>query len=231
MDFKKVMTMIDDISHHLPEQKYIEIVNDLKKQYDNANDDTDDYDDYDYYYFDELFRQLEYDLYYYIEKKIILFKDDDIDEAIDIFNHNFQYGIDKIIIFHTENKIDKIENSHMIWGFIDFVNDKKNRIENMVGKCNDFYYNDLLNRDYYIGLFGELALESADWYLRQKFQSTRYIDRCWSKLCLEYDKYCYDGLYCDYYFLKYIQFPKNYFDDMTTESFEHPDELQYHYEF
>ena len=217
------MTMIDDISQHLPEQKYIEIVNNLKKEYDNAND-----DDYDYCeIIENLFNQLEYDLYYYIEKKIILFKDDDIDEAIDIFNQNFQYGIGKIIIFHTE---DTIENSYMIWDFIEFVNDKKNWIENMVGKCNGFYNNDLVNRDDYIGLFGELALESAYWYLRQKFQSTRYIDRCWSKLCLEYDK-CYDGLYCDYNFLKYIQFPKNYFDYMTTESFEYPDELQYHYEF
>ena len=222
MDFKKVMTMIDDISQHLPEQKYIEIVNNLKKEYDNANDDDDDYCEI----IETLFHQLQYDLYYYIEKKIILFKDDDDDEVIDMFNQNLQYGIGKIIIFHTE---DKIENN-MIWDFIEFVNDKKNRIENMLGKGNGFYYNDLLNRDDYIGLYGELALESADWYLRQKFQSTRYIDRCWSILCEEYDK-CYDGLYGDLNFLKDIQFPKDYFDDMTTESFEYPDELHYHYEF
>jgi hypothetical protein len=224
MDFQKVMNMIDDISHHLPEQKYIEIVNDLKKQYDNANDDDDIY----FPYLNKLFSQLEYDLFYYITKKIILFKDDDIDDidvAIDIFNHNFQYAIGKIIDFHTENTI---KNNDMIWDFIYFVNCKKNSVENMVGKGIGFYYNDLQNRDDYIGLFGELALESVDWYLRQNFQSTRYINRCWSRLCLDYDT-CYDGEY--YNLLEDIQFPKYYFYNMTTESFEYPDELQYHDEF
>ena len=216
MDFQKVMTMIDDISQYLPEQKYIEIVNNLKKEYDNTNDDTDDYCEI----IKTLFHQLEYELYFYIKKKIILFKDDDddtIEEAIDMFLDC--YNIEKITEFYTDytEHLLKIKNG-MIWDFIEIINSKKIIIEDMIGKDNGFYYGDfdLQDRAEYFNIFGELALESALWYFRQEFQIKKYIDRCWSRLCLDYDK-CYNGKY--YNLLEDIQFPKDYFDDMRPKLF------------
>jgi len=224
MDFQKVMTMIDDISQHLPEQKYIEIVNNLKKEYDNANDNAND-DDY-CELIENLFHQLEYDLYYYIKKKIILFKDDDIDELIDMFLYNHSDNIRKITWFHTEDIEDTIKND-MIWDFIEIVNCKKNIIEKMDRNRNGFYYGDLQDRDTYINLFDELALESALLYFKQEFQTEKYIDRCWSRINENYENTyygCYGYLenYEDMYYGCYdylditdIQFPKDYFDGMT----------------
>jgi len=211
MDFKKVMTMIDDISHHLPEQKYIEIVNNLKKEYDNANDDDDDYCEI----IKTLFHQLEYEFYYYIKKKIILFKDDDddtIEEAIDMLLDCLPYNIEKITEFYTDytKNLLKIKNG-MIWDFIEIINCKKIIIEDMIGEQ---IYGDLQDRAQYFDAFGELAIESALWYFRQEFQTKNYIDRCWSRLYLDYDK-CYDGKY--YYLLKDIQFPNDYFDGMRPK--------------
>jgi len=211
MDFQKVMTMIDDISQHLPEQKYIEIVNNLKKEYDNANDDDDDYCEI----IKTLFHQLEYELYYYIKKKIILFKDDDddtIEEAIDMLLDCLPYNIEKITEFYTDytKNLLKIKNG-MIWDFIEIINCKKIIIEDMIGEQ---IYGDLQDRAQYFDAFGELAIESALWYFRQEFQTKNYIDRCWSRLYLDYDK-CYDGKY--YYLLKDIQFPNDYFDGMRPK--------------
>ena len=216
MDFQKVMNMIDDISQHLPEQKYIEIVNNLKKEYDNTNDDDDDYCEI----IKTLFHQLEYELYYYINKKIILFKDDDdatIEEAIDILLDNHCYNIEKITEFYTDytEHLLKIKNG-MIWDFIEIINCKKIIIKNMTGNDNCFYNDDLEERNQYFDAFGELALESALWYFRQEFQTKNYIDKCWSRLYLDYDK-CYDGK-C-YYLLKDIQFPNDYFDGMRPKLF------------
>jgi len=222
MDFQKVMTMIDDISQHLPEQKYIEIVNNLKKEYDNANDDTDDDDDDDYYHnlLVNLFHQLEYDLYSYIKiNKKIKIKDVDMDKEINKVNINtfrktgrgVWYEMVRIIEdYHTENTTK----NYAIWDYIEFITFKKDRIVNMIGK-NSFYYDDLRHRDDYINLFAEFVIESVKWYLRQEFQTKKYIDRCWSKLCLEYDR-CYDGREGDWDFLEDIQFPKDYFDGMDT---------------
>lgn len=205
--------MIDDISHHLPEQKYIEIVNNLKKEYDNTNDDDDDYCEI----IKTLFHQLEYEFYYYIKKKIILFKDDDddtIEEAIDMLLDCLPYYIEKITEFYTDytENLLKIKNG-MIWDFIEIINCKKIIIEDMIGAQ---IYGDLQDRAQYLDAFGELAIESALWYFRQEFQTKNYIDRCWSRLYLDYDN-CYDGK--RYYLLKDIQFPNDYFDGMKSKLF------------
>lgn len=205
--------MIDDISQHLPEQKYIEIVNNLKKEYDNANDDDDDYCEI----IKTLFHQLEYELYYYIKKKIILFKDDDdatIEEAIDMLLDNHSFNFEKISKFYTDytEHLLKIKNG-MIWDFIEIINCKKIIIEDMIGAQ---IYGDLQDRAQYFDAFGELAIESALWYFRQEIQTKNYIDRCWSRLYLDYDN-CYDGK--RYYLLKDIQFPNDYFDGMKPKLF------------
>jgi hypothetical protein len=212
MDFQKVMTMIDDISQHIPEQKYIEIVNNLKKEYDNANDnantddDTDDDDDTNYVYIKILYKQLEYDLYRDI-KRVILFKNDDI--AIDIVCGNIFPNV-KNIVFH---KVNKIKND-MIWDFIQFVNNQQDRIENMIDEYgHDIWYDDnLINKNSYICHFADLALESVKWYLRQEFQTEKYIDSCWSRISENYED-AYDGGWSRD--ITEIQFPKDYFDGMT----------------
>ena len=231
MDFQKVMTMIDDISQHLPEQKYIEIVNNLKKEYDNANANDDDYDD-DYIHM--IYKQLEYEMYSFVICEIsdyMLRKYPD-DEIIHIYDRNIDdeiinkvfyedlLNIKKINHFNNnfytflENKLEEKNNTYYIWEIIENLRFRKIETEIMIGDKNWFITYCENREDYMFGTL-EFLIERVKWYLRQKFQTEKYINRCWSMLNNSYED-AYNGYYRNDYITD-IQFPKDYFDNNFLE--------------